>query len=255
MKYVTKALVFFSLTVLMFVLSIEAIKASRDQLRLVNAKSLSKSIQHYYLLNGAYPVSTVNNNVSDFLYTEKLLTKAVRDPAYTSATLSMSHYYFMIANIYNKNLLTLSNFDSQEIKGMIKRKLNYYLNLDNNTNITTADSSNNHRKQVLNNWPDESTPSDITIHEKNNKYGETNTKFDSNGIPLECVIAYKSDNQTNSYEISVYLESRFFKEKMKWDGGNDSSRFEVGNDLRLNTELVVTDAGINVLSENVSIIK
>ena len=81
---------------------------------------------------------------------------------------------------------------------------------------------------------------------QNNKYGETNTKFDSNGIPLECVIAYKSDNQTNSYEISVYLESRFFKEKMKWDGGNDSSRFEVGNDLRLNTELVVTDAGINV---------
>ena len=51
------------------------------------------------------------------------------------------------------------------------------------------------------------------------------------------------------------MESRFFKEKMKWDGGNDSSRFEVGNDLRLNTELVVTDAGINVLSENVSIIK
>ena len=119
MKYVTKALVFFSLTVLMFVLSIEAIKASRDQLRLINAKSLSKSIQHYYLLNGAYPASTVNNNVSDFLYTEKLLTNAVRDPAYTSATISMNHYYFMIANIYNNNLLTLSNFDSQEIKGII----------------------------------------------------------------------------------------------------------------------------------------
>ena len=251
MKYVTKALVFLSLTALMFVLSIEVIKASRDQLRLINAKSLSKSIQHYYLLNGVYPSSTVDNNVSDFLYTEKLLTKAVRDPAYTSATLSMSHYYFMIGDIYNKNLLTLSNFDSQEIKGMIKRKLNYYLNLDNNTNITTADSSNNHIKQDLNTWTDESTPSD-TI---DNKYRKTNTKFDSNGIPLECVIAYKSDNQTNSYEISVYLESRFFKEKMKWDGGNDSSRFEVGNDLRLNTELVVTDAGINVLSENVSIIK
>ena len=44
MKYVTKALVFLSLTALMFVLSIEVIKASRDQLRLINAKSLSKSI-------------------------------------------------------------------------------------------------------------------------------------------------------------------------------------------------------------------
>ena len=80
-------------------------------------------------------------------------------------------------------------------------------------------------------------------------------KFDKNGIPVECVIAYKADNETNSYEISVFLESRFYKEKMKWDGGYDNYRYEIGNDLRLNTELVVTDAGINVLSENVSIIK
>ena len=70
MKYVTKALVFLSLTAFMFVLSIEVIKASRDQLRLINAKSLSKSIQHYYLLNGAYPASTVDSNVSNF-YTLK----------------------------------------------------------------------------------------------------------------------------------------------------------------------------------------
>ena len=42
---------------------------------------------------------------------------------------------------------------------------------------------------------------------------------------------------------------------MKWDGGNDTNRFEIGNDLRLNTELVVVDGDISVLSKNVSIIK
>ena len=92
-------------------------------------------------------------------------------------------------------------------------------------------------------------------HIPDNKHGVSNNFLDSNGIPLECVIAYKADNKTNSYEISVYLESRFFIEKMKWDGGNDTNRFEIGNDLRLNTELVVVDGDISVLSENVSIIK
>ena len=64
-----------------------------------------------------------------------------------------------------------------------------------------------------------------------------------------------ANNTSNSYEISVCLESEFFKNKKKWDGGNDDLRYEIGSDLRLNTELVVTDLGINVLSENVSIIK
>ena len=42
---------------------------------------------------------------------------------------------------------------------------------------------------------------------------------------------------------------------MKWDGGYDNNRYEIGNDLRLNTELVISDMGIKSISENVSIIK
>ena len=92
-------------------------------------------------------------------------------------------------------------------------------------------------------------------HIPDNKHGVSNNFLDSNGIPLECVIAYKADNKTNSYEISVYLESRFFKEKMKWDGGDDNNRYEIGNDLRLNTKLSTSKDGLEATSEGVSIIK
>ena len=56
-------------------------------------------------------------------------------------------------------------------------------------------------------------------------------------------------------KLVFFLESRFYKEKMKWDGGYDNYRYEIGNDLRLNTELTISDNGLKAISENVSIIK
>ena len=47
----------------MSALSIEAMKASRDQLRIFNARALSKAIQFYYTVNGEYPKSGINNRV------------------------------------------------------------------------------------------------------------------------------------------------------------------------------------------------
>ena len=251
MNYLTKFFVFLSLTALMLLVCVEAIKTSRDQLRLINSRSLSKSIQHYHTLNGVYPESNIDNNISELLFAEGLISKPVRDPAYTSATLSVNHYYYILINFYNTAKQSLSDFDSKQIKESIKTKISYYLNLNSDGEIAVAPSSDQNRKQGLENWVDSSKVS----HIPDNKHGVSNNFLDSNGIPLECFIAYKADNKTNSYEISVYLESRFFKEKMKWDGGNDTNRFEIGNDLRLNTELVVVDGDISVLSENVSIIK
>ena len=95
MKYLTKFVIFFSLIIFMSTFSIEAMKASRDQLRIFNAHALSKSIQFYYSLNGDYPESGLRNNVSEFLFNEKLLTNTVRDPAYTSATIPFNYYYYM----------------------------------------------------------------------------------------------------------------------------------------------------------------
>ena len=229
--------------------SIEAMKASRDQLRIFNAHALSKSIQFYYSLNGDYPESGLRNNVSEFLFNEKLLTNTVRDPAYTSATIPFNYYYYNSFKTSRNIYSSIISFDLNNYITNIKNKFYNSLLNANKTETQSLPQTNNQRKQNLDNWVDEnSLINNNTLETKQNQ-------FDNNGIPIECVIAYKADNKTNSYEISVYLESRFFKEKMKWDGGNDTNRFEIGNDLRLNTELVVVDGDIRVLSENVSIIK
>ena len=77
----------------------------------------------------------------------------------------------------------------------------------------------------------------------------------NSNYPLDCVIVYRSDNSTNSYEISVCLESDFFMNKKKWDGGNDALRYEIGSDLRLNTEILVLENGKITSSDNSSIFK
>ena len=261
MKNIPKFIVFLFLTFLMFEISIEAVKASRDQLRLINARSLSKSIQFYYNINKNYPESGLGKNVAEKLYNEELLTKSLRDPAYISATVPINYYYYKASNTYNKIYATIKDFNSKDYFTQLKSKFNNYLGNDNKNNIESFSKLNNQRKQNMNNWVDSSNVSNnTTIEEKNNGVLVTNILpqkniLDNNGIPLECVIAYKADNETNSYEISVFLESRFFKDKMKWDGGYDNNRYEIGNDLRLNTELVISDMGIKSISENVSIIK
>ena len=90
--------------------SIEAMKASRDQLRIFNAHALSKSIQFYYSLNGDYPESGLRNNVSEFLFNEKLLTNTVRDPAYTSATIPFNYYYYKSIVIALPQIVLKSDF-------------------------------------------------------------------------------------------------------------------------------------------------
>ena len=126
-------------------------------------------------------------------------------------------------------------FDSKKHIAQLKSKLYSYIGIDK--------KNENQRKQGIDSWRDSSNVSNITIIDKQKndilteKMHTQYNKFDKNGIPVECVIAYKADNETNSYEISVFLESRFYKEKMKWDGGYDNYRYEIGNDLRLNSLL------------------
>ena len=237
----------------MFTISTEAIKTSRDQIRLINAKALSKSIQFYYNINGDYPASGLGINVAELLYNDELLTKSPRDPAYTSATVPLNYYFYKLTNTYNDIYVAIKDFDSKKHIAQLKSKLYNYIGIDK--------KNENQRKQGIDSWRDSSNVSNITIIDKQKndilteKMHTQYNKFDKNGIPVECVIAYKADNETNSYEISVFLESRFYKEKMKWDGGYDNYRYEIGNDLRLNTELTISDNGLKAISENVSIIK
>jgi hypothetical protein len=77
----------------------------------------------------------------------------------------------------------------------------------------------------------------------------------SQPIPPECVISYQSNNKESTFEISVKLESRFLKHRMREDGGNDDERFEIGNDLKLNTAVVVYGSKIKAKNRHTSIIR
>ena len=106
----------------MFTISTEAIQASRDQLRLINAKALSKSIQFYYNINGDYPESGLGINVAELLYNDELLTKSPRDPAYTSATVPLNYYLYKLTNTYNDIYLAIKDFDSKKHIAQLKSK-------------------------------------------------------------------------------------------------------------------------------------
>ena len=114
-----------------------------------------------------------------------------------------------------------------------------YFNLSYNVNSSSADSIANLSDNVFVN-----SNNDSLI-----------VKTSSSNYPIDCVFVYKADNSSNSYEISVCLESDFFMNKKKWDGGNDDLRYEVGSDLRLDTQIIVQENGKITSSENSSIFK
>ena len=74
-------------------------------------------------------------------------------------------------------------------------------------------------------------------------------------IPPDCLIAYVADLSKKEFEISVKLESKFMRGKMRSDGGNDDERFEVGNNKQLNTEVEVYGNKARAKNSNVSIIR
>lgn len=222
----------------MLFLSSELSKIARDYARIENAAILSKSIQYYSMTYGSLPESGKEYDVATMLYEEQILFDILQDPISLSATIKiddaidyLGSFYLGLTNSLNTDSL---RFNYEQIKTSI---LNYF-NLTYNE-PTLIDTSNN----FLNDLSTLETGDSLNAFTKNSNY------------PLDCVIVYKSDNSTNSYEISVCLESDFFMNKKKWDGGNDASRYEIGSDLRLNTEILVLENGKITSSENSSIFK
>ena len=222
----------------MLFVSSEISKISRDYARIENAATLSKSIQYYKIAYGAFPKSGQDQDVATMLYDEQILFNIMRDPISISSTVKIDDLIDNINYSYSK---VLSSFNKDSLKFSYERlkiaALDYfnlaYNNLpstDNSASLNSdvASSLNNDSSKVINNL---------------------------SNYPLDCVIAYKADNLSNSYEISVCLESNFFMNKKKWDGGNDDFRYEVGSDLRLDTRIIVQENGQITSSENSSIFK
>ena len=222
----------------MLFLSSELSKVARDYARIENAAILSKSIQFYSMTYGALPESGKEFDVATMLYEEQILFDILQDPVSLSATIKiddaidyLGSFYLGLTNSFNTDSIR-SNYE------LIKTSILDYFNLTYNES-TAIDTSN-------------SFLSDLSTLEVSDSL---NALTKNSNYPLDCVIVYKSDNSTNSYEISVCLESDFFMNKKKWDGGNDAHRYEIGSDLRLNTEILVLENGKITSSENSSIFK
>jgi len=231
-RFLFKFIIYTTIIVFMLFISTEATKISRDRARLTNAHILSQSIQYYKMIHNNLPQSGPNQNISDLLLNEQILFEPMRDPVYTSSTIKFDNNVELLYSSYQK-LSDLINKDTL-VNNYEHLKVNIleYFNLSyNQTDTAKTDSVtlNTASDTLSNSWVED--------------------------FQNDCVIVYSSDNLTNSYEISICLESEFYKHKKKWDGGNDDSRYEIGSDLRLDTEIFVNYNNQITSSLNSSIIQ
>ena len=222
----------------MLFLSSELSKITRDYARLENASNLSKSIQYYKMIYGTLPESGNEFDIATMLYEEQILNSVMKDPISLSATVRIDDTIDNLSSIYSGFIKSLDTDTLKSSYDKIKTDMLNYFNLTYNQ-PSTSDTLENFN-------------SDISSTQLNDTLNFIAKK---SNYPIDCVVVYKSDIITNSYEISVCLESDFFMNKKKWDGGNDDHRYEIGNDLRLNTEIIVQENGKITSSENSSIFK
>ena len=222
----------------MLFLSSELSKITRDYARLENASNLSKSIQYYNMTYGTLPESGNEFDIATMLYEEQILYSVMKDPITLSATVKIDDTIDNLSSIYSSFIKSLDTDTLKSSYDRIKTDILNYFNLTY-SQPSTSDTLDNFN-------------SDISSTQLNDTLSFIAKK---SNYPIDCVIVYKSDIITNSYEISVCLESDFFMNKKKWDGGNDDHRYEIGNDLRLNTEIIVQENGKITSSENSSIFK
>ena len=163
----------------------------------------------------------------------------MRDPLQISSTVKIDDLINEINYSYAKIMSTINKDTLKSTYERLKIGVLDYFNLSYNVNSSSADSIANLSDNVFVN-----SNNDSLI-----------VKTSSSNYPIDCVFVYKADNSSNSYEISVCLESDFFMNKKKWDGGNDDLRYEVGSDLRLDTQIIVQENGKITSSENSSIFK
>ena len=223
----------------MLYISSELSKITRDYARIENAATLSKSIQYYKMTYGAFPKSGSIQDVATMLYDEQILFDVMRDPLQISSTVKIDDLINEINYSYAKIMSTINKDTLKSTYERLKIGVLDYFNLSYNVNSSSADSIANLSDNVFVN-----SNNDSLI-----------VKTSSSNYPIDCVFVYKADNSSNSYEISVCLESDFFMNKKKWDGGNDDLRYEVGSDLRLDTQIIVQENGKITSSENSSIFK
>jgi hypothetical protein len=198
MKLVFKTLLFLFLSSTFLIGGYQAVKYTRDSVRIWNLQTLNKSLERYQIKKASLPKSGPDKNISKLLYEVEYIDKEIRDPMYTSATVIMDDYAHTLLEMFSK----VAEFADPELK---------------------------EKMTIL-------------------------KELSSEAIAPDFVLTYLT--QDGEYEFSTKLESRFLKDKMLSDGGNDDERFEIGSNLQLDTSLtVLSPESIKATNSAVSIIK
>ena len=268
MKYIVKITLYLFVTTTMLIFGYDAVRFTRDQVRIANIETLSRVIQMYMIIENDLPASGGKENVSQFMYDQGLTDKVVRDPVFTSASVILDQYGFALIKIYDQ-LMKFSDIEQSEeiITNMKQRIPEIFSDEENNSseNITRLKAliADDEVQNNFNDLKEIMEISDSDVNEFKNILKEANLKGNidqirklaSQPIPPDCVIAYQANKKNNTFEISVKLESKLLSGRMKNDGGNDNKRFEIGNNLKLNTAVSAYGKKVRARNRKTSIIR
>jgi len=102
MKTLLKLSVYFLLSASLLIFGYQAVKFSRDTVRIWNLKTLVRATNIYNIKKGHYPTSNSENNVINQLMESEYLTKSIRDPVFTSSTVIMDEFAHTLLVNFNK---------------------------------------------------------------------------------------------------------------------------------------------------------
>ena len=268
MSFIIKLFLYLFISTSVLVFGYDVVKYARDSMRISNMNTLYRVILYYQGMEEATPPSGKKYNPSTFLINKGYLENEFRDPAFTSSTVLMDEYAFMIIKFYENvtkyvDPEAVNNITSQLTENFDSIFSDTYEdsneNLERIRSIIDNDAILRNRQELkrIVNIKDQDIPKfrkmmrDSDLKKKIAEIKKQATQ----PIPPDCLIAYISNVGTNEFEISVKLESRFMQNKMRNDGGNDDKRLEIGNNLQLNTEIEVYGNKARAKKSRVSVIR
>jgi hypothetical protein len=268
MGFLTKLLLYLFISTTTLVFSYELVQYARDSMRISNMNTFYKVILYYQGMESLTPPSGKKHNPSKFLFEKGYLENEFRDPAFTSSTVIMDEYAFILIKFYEK---VTKYVDPEAVAGITSKfsenfdsifsgtekdqneQLERIRSIMNNNNLLR---NRKNLKEVIDISDKDMTKFRKMMRDPDLKKNIAELKKQATQpIPPDCLIAYVADVSKKEFEISVKLESKFMQGKMKSDGGNDDERLEVGNNLQLNTEVEVYGNKARAKNSKVSIIR
>ena len=102
MGFLTKLLLYLFISTTTLVFSYELVQYARDSMRISNINTFYRVILYYQGLESLTPPSGKKHNPSKFLFENGYLENEFRDPAFTSSTVIMDEYAFILIKFYEK---------------------------------------------------------------------------------------------------------------------------------------------------------